>query len=152
MNELVEQYGSAAEVARLSGISEGAVRKYRDGLSEPNVSRLIELSKGLKVNLLWLATGEGEKQEQGADQTTQIATYRLHDAIEDHPEPSRTLIQRMRTSRATVQDAAEAVGYIPPEDVTEALSTCLLTHQLPEECLLTLLQALARVARNSRLG
>lgn len=60
MNLLIEQFGSAAEIARRCGFSEAVVRSWRDGNSDPSRTRCIALAAGTGVALLWLVAGEGE--------------------------------------------------------------------------------------------
>jgi len=55
---LLDQYKSAAEVARLCNSSEGTVRKWRDGKSEPGLSSLMALSEATGRSIEWLATGK----------------------------------------------------------------------------------------------
>ena len=47
-------------MARDTGISEGVLRKYLAGKSDPSRARLVELAKAGSVALEWLATGEGQ--------------------------------------------------------------------------------------------
>ena len=53
--------GERREFARKLGISEGALRSYLNGVSKPDIDRLVAIAIAGNVNLLWLATGEGEK-------------------------------------------------------------------------------------------
>ena len=59
MTMLVERAGSAAALARMTGVSESVVRKWRNGESDPSRAHLIAIAKGALVDLVWLATGEG---------------------------------------------------------------------------------------------
>lgn len=67
INVLIEAHKSAANLARLADVSEGVVRKWRDGKSDPSRQNLLALAKGANVNLIWLATGDGPMQ--GAQET-----------------------------------------------------------------------------------
>ena len=49
-----------SESARKCGIAQKTFSSYLDG-TEPTASKLVQLANGLGVNLLWLATGDGEK-------------------------------------------------------------------------------------------
>lgn len=44
----------------MCGVSESVVRKWRHGQSDPSRENLVSIAKAGNVNLLWLATGEGE--------------------------------------------------------------------------------------------
>lgn len=59
---VVKAHGSANSFAKAMGVSEGVVRKWIKGESDPSRSNLIAIAKIGGVNLLWLATGEGPMQ------------------------------------------------------------------------------------------
>ncbi len=46
--------------ARKAAISEGSIRHYLKGLSEPTLGAFVRLGEAAGVDLKWLATGEGE--------------------------------------------------------------------------------------------
>lgn len=52
---------SQAELARASGLSQGAISSYETG-NRKSTTGLIELAQALKVNPVWLITGNGEKE------------------------------------------------------------------------------------------
>lgn len=56
ISALVAHFGSVAELARKSGSSETAVRKWIDG-AEPARDRCLALAKGTGVSLMWLLGG-----------------------------------------------------------------------------------------------
>ncbi|NII12220.1 helix-turn-helix transcriptional regulator [Oleiagrimonas sp. C23AA] len=56
---LIKACGSVTQVARTCGFSEGVVRSWRDGRSDPSRERCLTLARGLGVSLLWLIAGEG---------------------------------------------------------------------------------------------
>lgn len=53
--------GNRSAFARATGVSAGGLKRYIGG-GEPTLNKLLSIAKGAKVNLLWLATGEGPKQ------------------------------------------------------------------------------------------
>lgn len=59
---LIQRVGSATEIARMCGFSEGVVRSWRDGNSDPSRARCVTLAKTLGVSLVWLVAGEGAIQ------------------------------------------------------------------------------------------
>ena len=61
---LIDAYENASEVAREVGVTEGTIRKWKNGASLPKIRDAVFLAKALNVNLLWLATGEGPKHPQ----------------------------------------------------------------------------------------
>jgi transcriptional regulator with XRE-family HTH domain len=56
---LIQRVGSATEIARLCGFSEGVVRSWRDGNTDPSRARCVTLARTLGISLLWLVAGEG---------------------------------------------------------------------------------------------
>lgn len=53
-----ERQLSQAELARASGLSQGAISSYETG-SRKSTTGIVDLAKALKVNPVWLLTGEG---------------------------------------------------------------------------------------------
>lgn len=56
---LIRHVGSATEIARKCGFSEGVVRSWRDGHTDPSRARCVTLARTLGISLLWLVAGEG---------------------------------------------------------------------------------------------
>lgn len=61
---LIQRVGSATEIARMCGFSEGVVRSWRDGNSDPSRARCVTLAKTLGISLVWLVAGEGTIQSE----------------------------------------------------------------------------------------
>ncbi|MEO7052422.1 MAG: transcriptional regulator [Rhodanobacter sp.] len=59
---LIQRVGSATEIARMCGFSEGVVRSWRDGNTDPSRARCVTLARTLSISLLWLVAGEGAIQ------------------------------------------------------------------------------------------
>lgn len=59
---LIQRVGSATEIARMCGFSEGVVRSWRDGNTDPSRARCVTLAKTLGISLVWLVAGEGTIQ------------------------------------------------------------------------------------------
>lgn len=59
---LIQRVGSATEIARMCGFSEGVVRSWRDGNTDPSRARCVTLARTLGISLLWLVAGEGAIQ------------------------------------------------------------------------------------------
>ena len=59
---LIQRVGSATEIARMCGFSEGVVRSWRDGNTDPSRARCVTLARTLGISLVWLVAGEGGMQ------------------------------------------------------------------------------------------
>jgi hypothetical protein len=57
--------GSVSEIARRCGFSEGVVRSWRDGNTDPSRGRCVTMAKTLGLSLVWLAAGEGPMMLDG---------------------------------------------------------------------------------------
>lgn len=69
---LIQRVGSATEIARMCGFSEGVVRSWRDGNTDPSRARCVTLARTLGISLVWLVAGEGaimpEMDQGGLDE------------------------------------------------------------------------------------
>ena len=63
---LIQRVGSATEIARMCGFSEGVVRSWRDGNTDPSRARCVTLARTLGISLVWLVAGEGGIQSDAA--------------------------------------------------------------------------------------
>jgi len=61
---VIKAHGSASGLAKAIARSEGAVRKWLRGESEPNVTDLRTLCGVTQTRIEWLVTGEGPRQMQ----------------------------------------------------------------------------------------
>jgi DNA-binding phage protein len=59
---LIQRVGSVTEIARMCGFSEGVVRSWRDGNTDPSRARCLTLARTLGISLVWLVAGEGSMQ------------------------------------------------------------------------------------------
>ena len=69
LNETIRSFGSVNGLANASGVSEGALRKWAQGTSEPTRDRLVAIAQTAGVNVAWLATGGGPKDRSGQAET-----------------------------------------------------------------------------------
>ena len=67
---LIQRVGSATEIARMCGFSEGVVRSWRDGNTDPSRARCVTLARTLGISLVWLVAGEGAIQTDPSNTTT----------------------------------------------------------------------------------
>lgn len=64
LREVIDAYGSASGLAKAIQRSEGAVRKWLRGESEPNVTDLRSVCEQTGTSIEWLATGLGQREAQ----------------------------------------------------------------------------------------
>src|SRR5256885_15895616 len=62
LREVIDAYGSANSIAKAIERSEGAVRKWLRGESEPNVTDLRTLCEQTQTSIEWLVTGRGSRE------------------------------------------------------------------------------------------
>jgi hypothetical protein len=64
LREVIDAYGSASGLAKAIDRSEGAVRKWLRGESEPNVTDLRSVCDQTGTSIEWLVTGNGVRDTQ----------------------------------------------------------------------------------------
>jgi transcriptional regulator with XRE-family HTH domain len=64
LRQVLKGHGSASSLAKAIARSEGAVRKWLRGESEPNVTDLRAVCQVTQTRIEWLVTGEGPRQVQ----------------------------------------------------------------------------------------
>ena len=62
LREVIDAYGSASALAKAIDRSEGAVRKWLRGESEPNVTDLRGVCEQTATSIEWLVTGNGARE------------------------------------------------------------------------------------------
>lgn len=80
MRQVLKGHGSASGLAKAIERSEGAVRKWLRGESEPNVTDLRAICDATQTRIHWLVTGEGPRDMQ-ADSAA-AAGDSLHAALD----------------------------------------------------------------------
>lgn len=95
---LIQRVGSATEIARMCGFSEGVVRSWRDGNTDPSRARCVTLARTLGISLVWLVAGEGALQ---ADPGTPN--------LDDQYSSEKVTPHRSRTDLGAQQAAGMAV-------------------------------------------
>src|SRR5580704_18753897 len=62
LRQVIDAYGSANSIAKAIERSEGAVRKWLRGESEPNVTDMRTLCEQTQTSIEWLVTGRGRRE------------------------------------------------------------------------------------------
>lgn len=86
---LIQRVGSATEIARMCGFSEGVVRSWRDGNSDPSRARCVTLAKTLGVSLIWLVAGEGLMQADAFANSEDQSSSQLDTSSRHRPSGER---------------------------------------------------------------
>ncbi|MGA0588255.1 helix-turn-helix domain-containing protein [Dyella sp. KRB-257] len=108
---LIQRVGSATEIARMCGFSEGVVRSWRDGNSDPSRARCVTLARTLGISLVWLVAGEGAIQaEPRTGEARTIGESRenrgrdgLSTPLDDAPMAQVVDEQRLEAARAILR-------------------------------------------------
>lgn len=106
---LIQRVGSATEIARMCGFSEGVVRSWRDGNTDPSRARCVTLAKTLGISLVWLVAGEGTLQIDPTSAGTgeqysseKVTSHRAHGVglTHSHASASSTAVDAQRLDTA----------------------------------------------------
>lgn len=108
IRELTKKYGGVSHIARTCGFSEGVVRSWRDGRSDPSRMRCMALAQGLGISLLWLMTGIGPMLDDPDKHGETISMVDAH---------------RLSAAMRLLQSTLECTGnHLPVESRAELLS------------------------------
>lgn len=129
---LIQRVGSATEIARMCGFSEGVVRSWRDGNTDPSRARCVTLAKTLGISLVWLVAGEGTLQvdpapagmdEQYSSEKTVPARSQLPSVQSRMAGAAAVDAQRLDTAVRMLQsDLSLAGSHLSLSDNTDLLS------------------------------
>src|ERR1700755_3469820 len=73
LRQVIDAYGSANSIAKGIERSEGAVRKWLRGESEPNITDLRALCERTHTNIEWMVTGRGRREAMPIEYPPNIA-------------------------------------------------------------------------------
>lgn len=116
---LIQRVGSATEIARMCGFSEGVVRSWRDGNTDPSRARCVTLARTLGISLVWLVAGEGsalpELDPPGSDEQTTTLTRpqpRVDRSDEDGQAAGDNAVdgERLRAAMRILQSELDLAG------------------------------------------
>jgi transcriptional regulator with XRE-family HTH domain len=124
LREVMSSYGSAGTLARSIERSEGAVRKWLRGESEPNVTDLRSLCEATRTSIDWLVTGNGPR-EAGPVVQELPATY------EATPAAARDLDQALlERVLAAMEAELERAGIALPPAKRSVMAVMLYEQSL----------------------
>ncbi|MEO6799920.1 MAG: helix-turn-helix transcriptional regulator [Rhodanobacter sp.] len=107
---LIQRVGSATEIARMCGFSEGVVRSWRDGNTDPSRARCVTLARTLGISLVWLVAGEGAIQ---VDPSTNLVDEQYSSEMVGSQRPRAKLDSVKLRSVTQLPLAAHANGLDP---------------------------------------
>lgn len=113
---LIQRVGSVTEIARMCGFSEGVVRSWRDGNTDPSRARCVTLARTLGISLVWLVAGEGSMLDPSAvipDDMT--ATVGAEAVATRHRPKLRTAADSLEASGMDVQRLNTALRILQSE-------------------------------------
>jgi phage repressor protein C with HTH and peptisase S24 domain len=109
---VVQQWPSADRLAKATGVSPSAFRKWLNGVSEPSRDRLVALAEAAGVNVSWLAQGEGT--EPDSHSLAARAQSSQSPNLAGHPNISRFLVLPKR-AEAVAAGSGHPVTNAPTE-------------------------------------
>lgn len=122
LREVIDGYGSASTLAKSIDRSEGAVRKWLRGESEPNVTDLRSLCEETQTSIDWLVTGRGARQP-GLMVHETPATYEV--------SPPRELDQALLEGiLAAIEAELERAGFQLPAAKRSVMAVMLYEQSL----------------------
>ena len=127
MREVIDAYGSASGLAKAIERSEGAVRKWLRGESEPNVTDLRSVCEQTGTSIEWLVTGRGQRQVLAAG---------VRDVSEPYQNPPHEQVntEMLEAILLAVQEELRTAGLELPLPKQSMLVTTLyeLCHERRE--------------------
>ena len=124
---LIERFGerllvakgdeSTYALAKRTGITESLIRKYLSGASVPLINRAAELAAALKVDLTWLATGEGLMRPTNIDAQTPYAGKDARVPALNFREQASYSTKEVSNTPGEIQQDWEEFTLIPVYDV-----------------------------------
>lgn len=82
VRQVIKMSGSVSDIARRCGFSEGVVRSWRDGNTDPSRARCVTMAKTLGISLVWLVAGEGPMFLDGSLDESPTRSERLREREE----------------------------------------------------------------------
>ena len=121
LRQVINSYGNTSSLAREIQRSEGALRKWLRGLSEPNVSDLRAICEITHTSVEWLVMGRGQRQESFGDPGSGVGESRGASGGELPPLSYKLMDEVVRSIRA--ETPILLGNEVPPEKQSSVIST-----------------------------
>jgi hypothetical protein len=126
LRQVIDSYGSTSSLARSIDRSEGAVRKWLRGISEPNVTDLRAICEVTQTSVEWLVMGRGARpsaMDGGPDSGLAVGESRgPHGASAELPALNYKLMDAV--VRSIRQESPVLLGNeVVPEKQSSVLTT-----------------------------
>lgn len=121
LRQVINSYGNTSSLAREIERSEGALRKWLRGLSEPNVSDLRAICEITHTSVEWLVMGRGQRQESFGDPGSGVGESRGPGGGELPPLSYKLMDEVVRSIRA--ETPILLGNEVPPEKQSSVIST-----------------------------
>jgi hypothetical protein len=121
LREVVDVYGSTSALAKTIDRSEGAVRKWLRGESEPNVTDLRSVCGETHTSIEWLVTGRGER----------LTPLSVGEPEAEYGEPKSVDHLLLENVIRVVEDELAKAGLALPADKRSTLMVAL--YELSQE-------------------
>ena len=109
---VVAQWPSADRLARATGVSPSAFRKWLKGEAEPSRDRLVALAGTAGVSVAWLAQGEGPEPDLvSLDARARSPDVSVRDRAQFHLLPKVAEAAAAGSGQQTAGDAIEFIGF-----------------------------------------
>ncbi|RUL73584.1 helix-turn-helix domain-containing protein [Dyella choica] len=112
---LIQRVGSVTEIARMCGFSEGVVRSWRDGNTDPSRARCVTLARTLGISLVWLVAGEGSMLDPGAVVSDDMNTTNAESIASRHRTKLRAAADTLVAGGMDVQRLNTALRILQSE-------------------------------------
>jgi hypothetical protein len=112
---LIQRVGSVTEIARMCGFSEGVVRSWRDGNTDPSRARCVTLARTLGISLVWLVAGEGSMLDPSAVVPDDINATSSSESITRHRSKLRAAADTLEVTGMDVQRLNTALRILQSE-------------------------------------
>ena len=146
LRQVLKGHGSASSLAKAIARSEGAVRKWLRGESEPNVTDLRTLCDVTQTRIEWLVTGEGPRHMQAESETG--STVRESPPPYRHSPHGKLDLPLLEAVMAAADEQLRAAGL----DISPAKRSALIAaaYDLARERHAVDAEAVARLVRLAR--